>query len=350
MMRSFSLLTLTALLTACGSDVQPPPQAGAKPDLAVLTVEAEPARAEHIWDGVVEAVNQATLSAQTAGRVTELPFDVDDYVEAGQVVARFTDVEQRSARRRGEAEVASAEAAWRNAEVDYQRIAEIHARQLVARSQLDQALARRDSARATLDAARAALRAAGEQVDYTVVRAPYSGIVTRRFVEIGEAVQPGQPLIAGISLNRLRVNVEVPQSEIATIRAQRQAALLLEDGRRIEARAVTLFPYADPTTHSFKVRVELPEEDTGLNPGMTVKVAFVTGVDTRLLVPATALVQRSEVSGVYVVDASRVSLRQLRLGQRYGERIEVLAGLAAGETIAIDPLAAGLWIAEQRHD
>ncbi|NCT69015.1 MAG: efflux RND transporter periplasmic adaptor subunit [Rhodanobacteraceae bacterium] len=338
------------LLGACGRSHEPAAPAAAAPTLATLVVNAEPARAERIWDGVIEAVNQATLSAQTAGRVLELPFDVDDYVKAGEVVVRFTDVEQLSARRRGQADVNSAEAAYRNAEADYQRIAEIYARKLVSRSQLDQATARRDSAKAALEAARAALRAAGEQVDYTVVRAPYSGLVTQRFVQVGESVQPGQPLIAGISLSQLRVNVDVPQSDVAAIRAHKQAAVVLDDGRRIEAKTVTLFPYADPSTHTFKVRLELPEQDTGLNPGMTVKAAFVTGVATRLLVPLSALVQRSEVSAVYVVDGARVSLRQLRLGHRYGERVEVLAGLAPGEAIATDPVAAGLHIAGQRHD
>lgn len=350
----WSLAALMLLLAGCGRGHEAPVSSAgpsaAPSALATLTVNAEATRAERVWDGVVEAVHQATLSAQTAGRVLELPFDVDDTVEAGQVVVRFTDVEQASARRRGQAEVNSAEAAWRNAEADYQRIAEIHARQLIARAQLDQATARRDAARAALDAARAALRAAGEQVDYTVVRAPYSGIVTQRFVQVGESVQPGQPLIAGISLSRLRVDVDVPQSDVAAIRAHRQAAIVLDDGRRIEATTVTLFPYADPATHTFKVRLELPEQDTGLSPGMTVKAAFVTGVATRLLLPLPALVQRSEVSAVYVVDGSRVTLRQLRLGHRHGDRVEVLAGLAPGETIAADPLAAGLHLAGLRHD
>jgi len=350
--RGAALLAATALLlTACGRSAAPPAATAPVPNLATLTVAPERVPLELVWDGVVEAVNQATLSAQTSGRVVELPFDVDDYVPAGAVVVRFTDVEQQSTRKRAEAQLAAAEAAGKNADADYGRIAEIYARKLVAKADLDQATARRDAARAALDSARAALRESGQQVDYTVVRAPYSGIVTQRHVQIGESVRPGQPLISGLSLGQLRVNVSVPQSDIAAIRAHKQAAVILDaaSDQRVAARQVVLFPYADPQTHSFKVRLELPEQETGLNPGMTVKTAFVVGDAERLLVPATALVQRSEVSAVYVIDGAAVTLRQVRLGHRFGDRVEVLAGLAAGSSVATDPVAAGL-AAAARHE
>jgi multidrug efflux pump subunit AcrA (membrane-fusion protein) len=144
--------------------------------------------------------------------------------------------------------------------------------------------------------------------------------------------------------------VSVPQGEVAAIREHARAAVLLDAGTRIEAKSVTVFPSADPQTHAFRVRVELPAQETGLHPGMTVKTAFVVGTTERLLLPRDALVQRSEVSGVYVIEGARVSLRQLRLGHRYGDRVEVLAGLAAGETYATDPVAAGLWLAQARSD
>jgi len=337
---------LAAALAACGRQAATPPAAVAVPKLETWTVSPEKAPLERVWDGVVEAVNQATLSAQTSGRVVELPYDVDDYVPAGAVVVRFTDVEQQSAQRRAQAQVAAAEAAFKDAEAEFKRVSEIYERKLVARAQLDQATARRDAARASLEAARAAQREAAEQTDYTVVRAPYSGIVTQRHVQVGESVRPGQPLISGLSLEKLRVRVDLPQSDAATIREFHQAAVLLSDGKRIDARAVTLFPYADPATHSFKVRVELPDGDSGLMPGMTIKTAFVIGSAERLLVPASALVRRSEVSGVYVVDDKGVALRQVRLGHRFGDRVEVQAGIAPGERIATDPLAAGQWLVE----
>jgi len=327
-------------LAACSGAEAPAPTAAAV-SFETLVVQPEMAASERTWDGVVEAVNQATLSAQTGGRVLELPFDVNDYVEAGQVVVRFTDVEQVSAQRRAAADVNAAQAAFTEAEAAFKRSEELVARQLLARANLDQVRARRDAARAALESARAGVSEAGEQVDYTVIKAPYSGILTARHVEVGEAVRPGQPLVSGLSLNLLRVNAEVPQGDITAIRTHRAAAVLLPDGRRIEAAKVVVFPYADDKTHSFKVRVELPDAETGLQPGMTVKTTFKTGEAERMLLPTSALVTRGELTAVYVVgENNRVSLRQIRLGHRYGVRVEVLAGLASGEHVAADPLAA----------
>jgi RND family efflux transporter MFP subunit len=352
-MRAWRWLTTGAVLATavgCSSPSPPSAPAAAHPDLAAITVAAESARREQAWDGVVEATNQATMSAQTAGRIVELPYDVNDYVEAGSVIVRFTDVEQQSAQHRAQAQIASAQAGYDEALANYERVAEVYARKLIAKAQLDQATAQRDSTRAALQSAQAALKEASQQVDYTVVRAPYSGIVTKRFVQVGESVRAGQPLIAGLSLADLRVNVQVPQSAVDAIRRYHAADVLLDaDGkRRVTAAKVTIFPYADAETHTFSVRLELPQQDTGLYPGMTVKAAFAIGEAQRLLIPDSALVQRSEVSGVYAVTGNQVSLRQLRLGHRFGDRVEVLAGLEAGETIAADPNAAALYLSGAR--
>ncbi|MFC5434980.1 efflux RND transporter periplasmic adaptor subunit [Rhodanobacter umsongensis] len=339
-----------ALLAGCRRNEPPPVHAQApSTGLASRVVHLQEAPREQAWDGVVEAVNQATVSAQTAARVVELPYDVNDTVPEGAVIVRFTDIEQKSAHNRAQAQIAAAQAAYDEAAASYQRVAAIAARGLISRQQLDQERARRDAALAALHASQAQLREIGQQLDYTVVRAPYAGIVTRRYVQVGESVQPGQPLIAGVSLKDLRVTVQVPQSAAEAIRRQNHAEVLLDDGaRRVVATRLTVFPYADPDTHSFSVRLELPGEDTGLYPGMTVKVAFAIARERRLLVPASALVQRGELQGVYVLAQGGPQLRQLRTGARYGEAVEVLAGLDDGERIATDPAAAARWIGAHR--
>jgi RND family efflux transporter MFP subunit len=350
MERRLAVLVLTATLVACGKPQAPAPAASVPATLATLTVAPEKAREEQSWDGVVEAINQATLSAQTAGRVIELPYDVNDFVEAGAVVVRFTDVEQGAGRNRAKAALASAKATYDETEANYKRVAEVYARKLVAKAALDQALAARDAAKASLDSADAALREASQQLDYTVIRAPYSGYVTKRYVQVGESVLAGQPLIAGVSLGELRVNVDVPQSAVNAIRRFDAADVLLDDGaKRVAATKVTVFPYADPATHTFSVRLDLPGEKTGLYPGMTVKIAFATGEAERLLLPVSALVQRGEVNAAYVVASDgTLRLAQLRLGHRFGDRIEILSGLAPGDKIVADPTAALDWLAHAR--
>jgi RND family efflux transporter MFP subunit len=309
-----------------------------------VTVTYEEAPRERIWDGRTEAVNQGTVSAQTSGRVAELPYDVNDFVEAGAVVMRFTDTEQRAALNRAEAALAEARARLANAETEFERGEKMIANNTIAQSRFDQLKAERDSARARLDAAVAGVETAKEQLEYTVVRAPYAGIVSARHVELGELVAPGQPLISGLSLQSLRVNVDVPQSMFRAVHTIGKAFVHVDD-KRIEAESLTFFPVADAGSNTF--RVNLPDGAATLYPGMFVKVGFVVGETRRLLVPVDAIVRRSELSAVYVTDGDRVSLRQVRLGRAYDGTVEVLSGLDAGETIAADPVEAAIWLKEQ---
>lgn len=325
------------------------PGGAAAAEVPFPTVEAryEEAPRERVFDGTVEAVNRATVSAQTSGRVAEILYDVNDFVEAGAVIMRFTNVEQQAALRQAAASLEEAEARFEEAEQEHERVANMFRNETVSRARFEQAAANRDAAAARLEAARSAVEAAEEQLDYTEVRAPYAGIVSERHVEVGEIVAPGQPLMSGLSLESLRVNVDVPQSMIEPIREIGRAFVYADD-ERIAAERMTFFPVADPVTNTFRVRVDLPEASAQLFPGMFVKAGFIVGETRRLLVPEQAVVRRSELSAVYVAGEEHVILRQVRLGRRYGDDVEVLAGLDEGELVALDPVAAGIYVKERQ--
>jgi RND family efflux transporter MFP subunit len=319
---------------------------GAAESLPTLVVQRVQTPLERRVDGTIEAVNQGTVSAQTSGRVLEVLYDVNDFVPAGAVIIRLGSTEQKAGLDEAQAGLKEATAREAEARSRFDRVAGLFEDRAVSRQQYDQALADRDAAAARLAAARAALASAREGVSYTEIRAPYAGVVTRRLVEAGEAVRVGTPLMSGLSLQYLRVAVELPQSVVERVRVIRKAAVYV-DGRRVEAKSLTLSPQASPQSNSFLVRLELPENAADLYPGMFVKVAFVVGEAERLLIPADALVERSEMTAVYVQAANgTVVLRQLRLGHRFEDKIEVLAGLEPGEAIVTDPLAA----LEQLHD
>jgi RND family efflux transporter MFP subunit len=320
--------------------------AAAEVPLATEPAAYQTAPRERIWDGTVEAVNQATVSAQTSGRVAEILYDVDDFVEAGAVIMRFTDTEQRAALVAARAGLQETEARFAEADSEYRRISAMFESGTVARARYDQARANFDAAEARLGSARAGVASAEEQLDYTVVRAPYAGIVSERHVEVGEMVRPGQPLMSGLSLEQLRVSVDVPQTMIDPIRRIGRATIYSDPP--VAGERLTFFPIADPAANTFRVRVDLPAGSATLYPGTFVKVGFVVGETERLLVPVRAVVRRSELTGLYVVDGERVSLRQVRTGRQYGDRIEVLAGLEAGELVATDPVAAGVFLQERR--
>lgn len=343
-MRVPKLLAMPVMLlwlVACSPAAPEPPVAAPAVSLATLTLQSETVPQVRSWDGNIEAVARATLAAQTGGRVAELLFDVGDVVEEGAVVVRFTAVEQQSGQRQAQAALAAARAAANDAASHLRRMERVYARGLVARAERDRAQAEHEAAQAQLAAARAGLKAADEQVGYTAIRAPYRGVVTARHVEAGETVSPGQALISGLSLDRLRLVVELPQRVAATLDAQRPAHILTDDGRRIPATTVTVFPQADAASHTVTVRLDLPEYEAGLLPGMSAKALFEHGEADMLRVPATALARRGEVESVYVLAPDGLlMLRQVRTGQRHGDRVEILAGLEPGETIATDAAAA----------
>lgn len=333
---------LWLLLLPAGLAAQDAPLATQRVELQTLPVERR-------FDGIVEAVHQGTLSSQVSGRIEEVLFDVDDFVEAGTLLVRFRDLDQQAGLSRAQAGLREAEARVRETGAELQRFQQLFTENLVSRAGLDRAEAEAKAAQARLKAARAELSQAEEQLEHTRVRAPYSGIVTERHVEPGETATIGQPLMSGLSLDRLRLSTQVPQTYIEAIRRHQTARIELPDGANVESRDITLFPYAEAGSHSFRIRVELPEGLAGLYPGMLLKTSFTVGESPHLLIPVTAVALRSELTGVYVQDADGpLYFRQLRLGERRNGEVAVLAGLTAGEVIALDPIAAGIALKQQR--
>ncbi len=321
---------------------------------------------EYRLDGFVEAVNQTTVSAQTQGQVEEVFYDVDDYVEKNTILVRLKDTEQRARVAQAEADAKSATARLKRTKDEADRVAGLHKTKNVSESEMDKATTDLANAQAELDSANARLEQAREQLAYTRIRAPYSGIVTKRHVELGEMASPGTPVMTGISLEQLRVIVDVPQSVIPLIEGatkDKLARIYLPDNRIVESRAITVFPYADLGSNTFKVRIDLPHQEQNpdsdsaaqaLFPGMFVKTGFVVGHKQELTVPKSAVVHRSEVTGVYVITpGEHVHFRQIRLGQELPDADVVLAGLLEGEQVALDPIAAGVILKTQvpmRHD
>ncbi len=282
---------------------------------------------ERVLDALVEAVREATVSAQINGRIVKIYYDVDDYVEKGAVLLRFRDTEVR-------ARFEAAKAAYDEARTAHARVKELFAKNLVSKSQMDKAEARLKAAKARLDEAR-------ENLANTQVRAPYSGIVVKRHVEVGELARVGQPLFTGISLEELRATANVPEDIINVVRRNKTARVILDraDNRSVPAESVTISPYADPATHTFNVRVNLPKGDYHIYPGMFAKVAFLVGKTRELVIPRRAVAHRSEVTAVYVVDEQgRIAFRQIRVGRHAADDVVVLAGLSEGEKVVLDPV------------
>jgi RND family efflux transporter MFP subunit len=294
---------------------------------------------------VVEAVRQSTVSAQIAGRIVELRFDVGDFVKKGEVIARIDERAATQALAASEAQVRQAEAALRNARAEFERSKQLVAQKFLSQAALDRAESEYKAAQARVTALLAGAGQAQTERSFATIVAPYSGLVSARHVELGEMATPGKPLMTGFDPGTLRVTATVPQAQVAAIQAGAKARVEVPSSARwVDATQLTVIPSADPRTHTTQVRLGLPADVRGIYPGIYARAHFVTGRASALLVPRAAVLRRSELTAVYVIPESGApQLRQIRLGTAGDERaVEVLAGLRAGERVAIDPVKAGM--------
>ena len=319
--------------------------------LAVTQAQYREVAQTYSVEGVVEAVRQSTVSAQISGRVKEVNFDVGDTVKKGQVILRIDERETAQALAGSQAQVMQAQAALTQAKANYERSVQLFEQKYISQSGLDKAKADYDVAQAQAAASEAGESQSALARGYAAVIAPFGGVVASRLVEMGEMVTVGKPLMIGFDPSQMRVVVNVPQYKLAEIGTHPKVNVELSSLKRwVPAAAVTVQPSADTRTHSTQVRVSLPAKEKGVYPGMFVRAHFVVGKASKLLIPASAVVRRSEVVAVYVVDDKGAArLRQVRLGEASAENeVEVLVGLNPGESVALDPIKAGMLMSKPK--
>lgn len=320
--------------------------------LATAAVQLREVEQTYSIDGVVEATRQSTVSAQISGRVKAIYFDVGDRVSKGQVILRIDEREANQALAGSRAQLSQAEAALQNARLNYERSKQLFEQKFISQAALDKAKSDYEVAKAQAAASEAGAEQSALAQSYTSVLAPYPGVVAARLVELGEMVTVGKPLMTGFDPSQLRVIASVPQEKLKDIGSHPVVTVEVPSLERwIKAASVTVQPSADVRTHSTQVRVDLPANQANLYPGMFVRTHFVVGKEKKLLIPNSAVVHRSEVVAVYVVDEKDVPhLRQVRLGEvNEQNEIEVLAGLNIGERVARDAVKAGMAAAESKR-
>lgn len=284
-------------------------------------------------EAVVEAVRQATLAAQVSGRVIEARFDAGARFKAGDMLMRLDAREAAQG-------LAAAEAQLANAKAQRERTRSLFAQKFISQAALDKA-------EADYKTAVASAGQAGVGSSYANIIAPFSGVVAQRHVEPGEMATAGKALLSIFDPQGLRVVADIPQARQGEVRQVLRARIEFpETGKWLDGVRIEILPTADSLTHSVRVRVTLPN-DAGLSgavlPGMFVRAHFAIGKVKKLLLPASAVLRRGELTGAYVIDdKGQPHLRQVRVGEDFGdEMLEVLAGLSTGEKVALDPVKAG---------
>lgn len=331
------ILTVSLLLVNVGSVAAP---------LSTAQVEAAGGNGSYIAEGVVEAVKSSLIAAQVTGSVTTLTVKAGDTVKAGQLLAR---IDTRLAAQQvatNQAQVAAAQAQLAAARKEYERKQRLYEKQYISQAALERAEADFKASQAQANAQVAQTGMANVQTGLHSIYAPYAGVIADVMTEVGNMAMPDKPLIAMYEPRALRVVANVPQSVVAKLKQQADIQVEVPGAAqgKMASRDLTVLPMADAVSHVVQVRIGLPGAVSGLKPGMFSRAVLpMTGADAtgKLSIPAKAVLRRSELNAVYVVDKKgQPQLRQVRLGRQQGERYEVLAGVEAGEQVALDPVAA----------
>lgn len=320
--------------------------------------------------GYVVARRMATVSAKITGKVREVFIEEGMRVEQGQVMATLDPVDADAQRalsvaqlEQSRTQVANIRAQLTQAEADALRLHTLVGQQLVSRSQYDQAVAARDALRAQLQAAQRGVGVAGRGlaiadngVDNTIVRAPFAGVVTAKAAQPGEIVSPlatGGFTRTGIGtivdMDSLEVEVDVGEAYIGRVQAKMPAEVVLNayPDWRIPAEVIAIIPAADRGKATVKVRVAMKVKDARIVPDMGVRVSFLekprpAGDDKPqgVRVPAAALAQRDGKTVAFSVgEDGKVAMHAVSTGIDMGKDKQVLSGLAAGQSVVLDPPA-----------
>ena len=334
MKAGIAVLGMVATLAACGGSHSPEDtHAGSSEQVSGITVEMEEIQVNVPVEGTVVARNRAEITTRMMARVTDLTADVGTRVRAGQVLIQLGTEDIATNRAKAEAAVFVAGAARDEAEKHVGRMDALLAQDVVPQVQRDQAHLQLKQAESQLAMATATLQEVETAGSYASITAPFAGEVVGRFIDKGDVAAPGIPLLvveeAGPRDGRLAVPVEVASG--LEIGSTIQVATV--GNRVVDAPVRLVAAGADPMSKTVEVRVTLPAD---WPTGVSLTALVPGGITPAVTIPANAVVNRGQLTGVRVVTPDGVALRWIRLGRAVGDgRVEVLSGLEAGDEIVL---------------
>jgi RND family efflux transporter MFP subunit len=347
-------LVLAAGLSGCSNDRQP---VAAAPE-TVHNVSVLPVQRADVPDlleavGTVRAAQTSQLASQMSGNVVEIQVHEGDRVRRGQVLAVIDDAQPRAALDRASAaesaagqEVAASDSDLALAQSTLKRYQSLYDKKSVSPQEFDEvkarsrvAVAHRDMTQAGQVQAKAALAQARSSFSYTRIVAPFDGVITEKKADPGTLASPGLPIFAIEGVGHYRLEATVNEHDLRFVRMGQQVPVVVDalQNPELKGKVTQIVPAADPGSRSFLVKIELPA-DVQLRSGLFGRAQFSRGQRSSFVIPRTAVVERGQLEGVYVLDQNKVAgLRYVTLGKTSGPGVEVLAGLQEGERFVAQP-------------
>ncbi|UCF80366.1 MAG: efflux RND transporter periplasmic adaptor subunit [Acidobacteriota bacterium] len=320
--RLYPIIFLLLLPLGCGGEAERREEAAAPITVRTRGIDVSKAAATFEAIGTIEAKDSAALGTKIMGRVTRIHASEGQSVKKGQVLVEI-DAGDVAAKR------AQAEAVLKERESQYQRIQRLFSEGAATRRELDMAEAAYESAKASKEEVDNILR-------YKDVHAPFDGVVTKKLTDEGVVVGPGQHLLTVENLDEVTARVSVPENRISGIEKDDRTDVSVEAVERIFETAVSeIVPSANGGGRMYDVKIEIPNEDGVLKPGMTARARFdlPEGSAHSLIIPQEAVVSYEALDGVFVVQDGRARFQLVRVGKSEGGEVEILSGLEQGDVI-----------------
>jgi RND family efflux transporter MFP subunit len=353
-LRLVPVLLALAVFVGCSSEHE---TASAAPETVsnVSLFTVHPANVPDLLEevGTVRAVQTSQVASQMMGNIVEIRAHEGDRVRRGQVLAVIDGAQPRAGLDRATAaelssgqEISAADSDFALAEATFKRYQTLYDRKSVSPQEFDEVKARyqatqarRDMARAGQAQAQAALQQAHTTMSYTRVLAPFDGVVTEKKADVGTLASPGMPIFTVEDVRRFRLEATVNETDLRYVRAGQQAPILIDalGDKEVKGKVVEIVPAADPASRTFLVKLDLPANPQ-LRSGLFGRAQFARGERTSLLIPRSAVVERGQLQGVYILGPNQIAnLRYITLGKPSGQQVEVLAGLQDGESVVAEP-------------
>lgn len=304
----------------------------------IAVVELAELRSGPAVSGSLEPLQSATVRAEVGGAVLRTHAEAGERVKRGAMLATLDDIAVRDAFLSARSGVRSAESALELARRNAERAQRLSEAGAIAERDLESARLTQTNAEGALADARARLASAGEQLEDTRVRAPFDGVVSERQVDAGDVVQVGAALFTIVDPRRLRLEASVPAGQLGRLRVGTPVEFTVAGmDRRITGRIERVNPVVDPTTRQVRIYVAIPNSDQALAAGLFAEGRVATDTRRAVAVPVTAVDSRGTTPTLHLLRQGRVAEVPVQLGVRdeAAELVEVLAGVAEGDTVLL---------------
>lgn len=314
-------------------------------NVSVATANSVTAGPAITASGQVEAAQTASISTRIMGYITRVNVKVGDAVKQGQLLFTVSSTDIQAKRAQTDAAVMQAEAVYASAQKDYERFTALYKQQSASAKELDNATLQYNTAKASVDAAKQMRNEVNAQMQYTNVTAPFSGVVTQKILDAGNMASPGMPVLALEQSGNLQVSATIAETQIDGIKQGGDATVNIKSlNKMFKGNITQISPSSQFTGGQYIIKISVPAQaQQGIYAGMYVNVsipsfnpALNTASSNNILVPASCIVYKDELAGLYTVsDQKQAMLRWVRLGKTYGDKVEILSGLDMDEQFVI---------------